>query len=239
MPSETPALVYAPGIDGTGRLLFRQQRLHDDYDVHCVAYPQDRTHTYADLAALVEGELYRAGPATLLAESFGGAVALMAALARPELVQRLVLVNTFAHYPRHFYIRLAAAVGPWLPAWPSSLLRTTRGGLFLSPDVSWEVRRRWFELTADVPLSAFGRRFALIADVDLRARLTELAMPTLVLAAPDDHVVPPVAGRLLARQIKGATLVEPRTSHAALVHPAVDVAELLARYFGPSPNRCN
>jgi len=78
-----------------------------------------------------------------------------------------------------------------------------------------------------------------VANADLRARLTELAMPTLVLAAPDDHVVPPVAGRLLARQIKGATLVEPRTSHAALVHPAVDVAELLARYFGPSPNRCN
>src|SRR5437660_773070 len=139
-----PALVYAPGIDGTGRLLFRQQRLHQEFDVRCVAYPQDRTHTYPDLVALVERELERAGGAVLLAESFGGAVALMAALARPELVRPLVLVNTFAHYPRQFYIGLAAAVGPWLPAWPSSLLRTTRGGLFLSPDVPRDVRRRWF-----------------------------------------------------------------------------------------------
>src|SRR5262245_1570215 len=228
MPSDKPALVYAPGIDGTGRLLFRQERLLAEYDVRCVAYPQDRTHTYADLVALVERELEEAGGSTLLAESFGGAVALMAALARPALVHRLVLVNTFAYYPRQFYIGLAAAVGPWLPSLPShSLTRPLRGAPFFGRRVAFEVRQRWWDLTADVPMSAFGRRFALIADVDLRPRLGELAMPTLVLAAPDDHVVPPVAGRLLARRIKGAKLIEPRAGHAAMVHPDVDIAALL------------
>jgi hypothetical protein len=34
--SRTP-LVYAPGIDGTGRLLFRQTQLHEAFDVRCVA----------------------------------------------------------------------------------------------------------------------------------------------------------------------------------------------------------
>src|SRR5262245_57708052 len=228
MPSDKPALVYAPGIDGTGRLLFRQERLLAEYDVRCVAYPQDRTHTYADLVALVERELEEAGGSTLLAESFGGAVALMAALARPELVRRLVLVNTFAYYPRQFYIALAAAVGPWLPALPSHpLTRPMRGALFFGSEVSAEVRRRWWDLTADVPMSAFGRRFALIAEIDLRPRLAEIRIPTLVLAAPDDQIVHPVAGQLLARAIRGAQLVEPRAGHAAMVHPAVDMAKLL------------
>src|SRR5262245_34743455 len=157
-----PSLVYAPGIDGTGRLLFRQARLHEAYDVRSIAYPQECSHTYADLAALIVRELELAGGGVLLAESFGGAVALYAALARPDLVRRLVLVNTFAYYPRRAYIDLLAVAGPFLPALPSHpLTRPMRGALFFSPDIAMEDRRRWWDLTADVPMSAFGRRFAL------------------------------------------------------------------------------
>jgi len=233
MPSSKPALIYAPGIDGTGRLLFRQQALHDAYDVRCVAYPQDRTHTYADLAGMFARELECAGGATLLAESFGGAVALMVALARPRLVQRLVLVNTFAYYPRRAYIELPALAGPYLPAVPSHpVSRPIRRALFFGSGVPAADRRRWWDVTACVPVSAFGRRFTLIADLDLRPRLSELPMPTLVVAAPDDHVVPPVAGRLLARRIPGAKLVEPRAGHAAMVHPAVDIAKLIETTIG-------
>jgi pimeloyl-ACP methyl ester carboxylesterase len=224
--------VYAPGIDGTGRLLFRQTHLHETFDVRCVAYPQDRTHTYADLAALVIAELGRAGGATLLAESFGGAVALFAALERPELVHRLVLVNTFAHFPRRTYIGLLSLIGPYLPASPSHpISRPIRGPLFFARDVPAEDRRRWWDLTADVPMSAFGRRFELIRGLDLRPRLGEIRVPTLVLAAPNDHVVPPVAGRLLARRIPGATLIEPPAGHAAMVHPRVDMAEIIERFL--------
>lgn len=223
-----PTLVYAPGIDGTGRLLFRQARLHESYDVRCVAYPQDHTHSYADLAALVEQELGHAGGGVLLAESFGGAVALMVALARPELVRRLVLVNTFAYYPRRVHIEALALVGPYLPTKPSHpLTRPLRSMLFFAPDVPRDIRRQWWELTADVPMSAFGRRFQLITGLDLRPRLPELRMPTLVLAAPNDHVVPPVAGHLLARRIPGAKLAQPRAGHAAMVHPQVDMAKLM------------
>src|SRR5262249_8719095 len=68
-------LVYLPGIDGTGRLLFRQRRLFEEYDVRCVGYPQDRPSTYAELAALGEEQLLPEG-GIVLAESFGGAVAL-------------------------------------------------------------------------------------------------------------------------------------------------------------------
>src|SRR5690606_23344359 len=102
----TPRLpvVYLPGIDGTGRLLFRQERLLAGFHVRCVSYPQDDRHTYPDLVALGARALEETGPAVLLAESFGGAVALLIALQRPELVRRLVLVNSFARYPRRLPI---------------------------------------------------------------------------------------------------------------------------------------
>src|SRR5689334_23075669 len=94
LPRPGGPLLYLPGLDGTGRLLHRQPGLHAGYAVHCLSYPQDRPQTYTQLADAVIARLEETGPAVVLAESFGGAVALTAALARPELVRRLVLVNT-------------------------------------------------------------------------------------------------------------------------------------------------
>src|SRR5215207_6323956 len=110
-----PFLLYLAGLDGTGRLLHRQQQLHEDYQVECVAYPQDAVHSYGELADLAIGALERAGGGVVLAESFGGAVALLATLRRPELVRRLVLVNTFAYFPRGAIINLFAWLGRYLP----------------------------------------------------------------------------------------------------------------------------
>ncbi len=222
-------LVYLPGLDGTGRLLHRQPALHQQYEVHCASYPQDHPSTYAQLAGLAIRHLEKAGPGVLLAESFGGAVALTAALARPELVRRMVLVNTFAYYPRQPVIRLAAWLGRWLPHRPSHpMTRGLRGVFFFPPDVSAPERAEWWDRTADVPMSAFGHRFPMIAALDLRERLPSIDVPTLVLAARNDRVVPPTAGKDLARRLPRARLIQPPVGHAALIHPLIDVARLLA-----------
>ncbi|MFL5338816.1 MAG: alpha/beta fold hydrolase [Gemmataceae bacterium] len=221
-------VVYIPGLDGTGRLLFRQPRLHAEYDVRCISHPQDSTHTYADLVANAAKPLEESGGGIVLAESFGGAVALRLALERPELVRRLVLVNTFAWFPRRAYIEPLAWFGPLLPAKRShSASRSFRSLLFFSPDIAAADRTKWWDLTADVPLSAYGRRFGLIAGLDLRPWLPEIQTPALVIAAPDDRVVPASAGRSLAQRLPNARLLQPRVGHTALIHPRLDLAELL------------
>jgi pimeloyl-ACP methyl ester carboxylesterase len=228
MSDRRPLVVYLPGLDGTGRLLYRQPRLHERYEVHCVSYPQDNRHSYADLVALAIEPLERAGGGIVLAESFGGAVSLKLALERPELVHRLVLINTFAWFPHRLYIELLAAIGPNLPAKPSNpASRPLRGIVFFSPDVAPEVRRQWWDLTADVPMNAMGHRFYLIERLDRRPQLCEIRTPTLVVASPDDRVVPHNAGVTLARRMPNAHLLQPRVGHAAMVHPAIDVAAML------------
>lgn len=222
-------VVYLPGVDGTGALLFRQERLYAEFDVRCVTYPQDDRHTYADLVARALGALRETGPATVLAESFGGGVALQAALAHPELVSRLVLVNTFAYYPRRLFIDVAGTVGPWLP-WRTNLraTRSVRGYFFFGPLVSREVGSGWWDRTDAVPMRVYGHRFRLLRDLDLRSRLGEVRAPAVVFAAPNDWVVPAVAGRLLAKRLPRAKLLPPaRTGHAALIDPRVDVAAWL------------
>ncbi len=227
---DRPQVVYLPGLDGTGRLLHRQSGLHARYRVDCVSYPHDRPASYEELAELGAEHIRAAGgrPAIVLAESFGGAVALTLALRHPELVERLLLVNTFAWYPSRLLIWLGATFGRFLPARPSPPhSRRLRGWFFFAPDVPPGERDEWWDRTADVPMRAFGQRMRLIHGLDLRRRLHEVRRPALVIASLDDKVVPCRAGRELARLLPCARLVLVRVGHAALVHPSIDLARLL------------
>ncbi|MBN9119122.1 MAG: alpha/beta hydrolase [Planctomycetes bacterium] len=221
-------VVYLPGIDGTGRLLFRQERLNAEFAVRCVSYPQDDRHTYADLVKLGVRALEETGPGVVLAESFGGAVALMVALERPDLVRRLVLVNTFARYPRRLFIDVAGLVGPWLPMRPPfAATRTVRGWFFFEPGVARADSDAWWERTKDVPLRVYGHRCRLLRDVNLLPRLCEVRAPAVVFVAPNDRVVPAPAGRVLARLLPRAKRIELSVGHAGLIDPRVDVAAWL------------
>ena len=230
-----PRLLYLPGLDGTGRLFHRQTDLGKSYRVLCQSYAHDKKTTYEALAEEAVSRLRDDGadrPAVVVAESFGGAVALTLALLHPEWVERLVLVNTFAWYPRRFLIRAAALLGGLSRSKPSpAFTRPFRGRFFFAPDVSREEQNAWWERTADVPVRAFWRRACMIARLDLRPRLGEIQVPALVLVAADDKIVPPKAGRELAERLPHAELIERRVGHAALVHPSVNLADLLEHWI--------
>ncbi len=227
-------LVYLPGIDGTGRLLHRQQRLFQEYDVRCVNYTQDRPNTYEELVELGEEQLGQEG-AIVLAESFGGAVAFMLALKCPERVHQLVLVNTFAYYPRRPLIHLLAFLGRFPPRRPCAVwTRGLRGILFFPPGTSKAEQDAWWELTADVPMWTYGMRCRLLAKLDLRHRLQEIQCPTTIFVAPNDRIVPPPAGRLIAKLLPNARLIEKPLGHVAMIHPDVDVAQWLCQAKQPA-----
>src|SRR5262249_53155887 len=159
----------------------RQTGLHERFSLRCVSYPQDDRHTYPDLVAIGSRHLEETGPGVILAESFGGAVGLMIALERPDLVRRLVLVHTLAWYPRRLFIRLLALVGPWLPNRPTHpATRRVRGLFFFGPRIPKADQDAWWDLTADVPMRAYGHRFRLLAELDLRPRLSEIVIPAIV-----------------------------------------------------------
>jgi pimeloyl-ACP methyl ester carboxylesterase len=230
MLDDRPQVVYLPGLDGTGRLLHRQPGLHARSRVDCVSYPHDRLSSYDELAELGADRIRAAGsqPAVVVAESFGGAVALTLALRYPELVERLVLVNTFAWFPSRLLILLGATFGRYFPQRPSPPhTRGVRGWFFFAPEIPKSERDEWWNRTADVPMRSFGYRMKLIQGLDLRPRLREIRTPALVVASLNDKVVPCRAGRELARLLPNARLLLARVGHAALIHPRIDLAKLL------------
>ncbi len=83
-------------------------------------------------------------PVYLLGESFGGVLALAVAEARPDLVDRVVLVNPATSFPRSLWPML----GPFLPQVPKVsmclwLLLITLLSLLQSYPETWHMHQTW------------------------------------------------------------------------------------------------
>ncbi|MEO6121449.1 MAG: alpha/beta fold hydrolase [Acidimicrobiales bacterium] len=190
-----------------------------------------RPEPATDLLAAAD-QLGRAGgPATDVGYSLGGRVALHLALARPDLVERLVLVSTTAGIDREAdrAARRTAddALADWLELQGVErfLERWLAQPLFagLAPDAAGLEARR--ENTA-AGLAAALRRLGAGTQEPLWDRLVALDMPVLVVAGRRDTHYCELARRLVAAIGPNATLaVIPDAGHAChLEHPATFAA---------------
>lgn len=172
--------------------------------------------------------------------SLGGEIALAWARRAPRQVRRLALIGATPCFTAR-------------PGWPCAT----------PPAVLGEFRRRLGEdragtlarfVAAQAKGDARGRRFggalqrssagaapddvlaagldALLA-ADLRGRLREVAQPTLVLHGAHDRVVPPAAGRRLARALPNARFELMRScAHAPFLSQPGKVARALREFLG-------
>ncbi len=197
--------------------------------------PLTLTAMAEDVAALL-GDL-QAAPAHVVGLSLGGCVAQVLAVSRPALVRSLTLVNTFArlrpagwHGVRRLLKRL------WLLCFASMPVNAAyiAEGLFPRPD------QAPFRAAAIASLSKNSRRtyFASIRAIlgfDMRARLTGLRCPTLIVAGDRDTTVSLGAKEELHRLIPGAELVIVRDSGHATPYDQMEffnqaVIEFVAKH---------
>jgi pimeloyl-ACP methyl ester carboxylesterase len=232
-----PPFVYVCGIEGTGRLFYKQAAdLARDHTVVSFALRGEGRYAMARLVedlAWVVRDVGR-GPATVLGESFGGLLTLAAALEHRELFERMILVNTFAHFSDRLRIHAGCVLFPLA----YSLLKTyrTRSArrFLFGEDVSEEDRREFRERTRTVPREGYLSRLRIIRDTDLRPRLKEIGTPALVVAGTEDRFLDSVsAARLLAASLPRARLkLLEGTGHVALLSPRVRVREWLGEFDG-------
>jgi class 3 adenylate cyclase/pimeloyl-ACP methyl ester carboxylesterase len=153
--------------------------------------------------------------ATIHAHSEGGAVACLFAATYPERTERLILQGCFARwvrapdyeigFDRASFDGLTAAVARH---WGT---RETKIVALLAPSqVGDEAYLRWamrFERQSLTPRDLLSAG-ALNAEIDVRGVLPAIRVPTLVVHARQDRLVPVEHGRYLAANIPGATLAE-------------------------------
>lgn len=146
------------------------------------------------------------GGALLVGHSFGGAVAIEAALAAPERWAGLVLVASGAR------LRVAPAildaVAAATPAAPFRL------DFAFGPDVDLAVVAAYHSAAAATPPATTLADWRACDAFDQRSRLAELALPVLVVHGDADRLTPPRFQEWLGQAIPGATrAVVPGAGH--------------------------
>ncbi|MGH2686846.1 MAG: adenylate/guanylate cyclase domain-containing protein [Actinomycetota bacterium] len=149
--------------------------------------------------------------AAVFGASEGGAMAALFAATHPSRTTALVLYGAF---PRV----LAAPDWPGVPPeeWDARQQEAqTRfgGGVPLeewAPSAATPERQAWWGTLERVGASPGATRvlMAMVRDIDIRAVLPTISVPTLVLHRRGDRVVPVLAGHYMASVIPGARLVE-------------------------------
>jgi pimeloyl-ACP methyl ester carboxylesterase len=228
-----PLLVYVAGLDGTGELLFKQiPGLSQAYRVVTFRSRDHGLFTYDDLADDVASIINDVGgrSATIVAESFGGAVALTFALRYRAMVDRLVIVNSFARFHARAKIKIAVLLSSMLPFWITFPARAVANTIGLRADgVKREDRAHFFKIIRTVKREGYVRRLKIIKDLNLENRLSEIKAPTLFIAGDRDLLIPSVKeANAMARQMPNATVKVVRgAGHACLLSSRVRLAELL------------
>jgi 3-oxoadipate enol-lactonase len=230
---EGPPVVLVPGLDGTGLLFYAQvERLAQRHRVATFRLREDASNMetlVADLRLVVEQQR---GPVTLIGESFGGALSLAFAIARPALVERLVIINSFPYFAPQARLRLGYHL---LRATPWGVMRIVRhltAFRMHSRQTHRNELRKFHELMRETTRQGYLSRLSILRTYDVRSRLPELRVPTLLLASDCDHLVPAVEqATLMASLIPGATVrVLEGHGHVCLLAPDIDLARILAEW---------
>jgi pimeloyl-ACP methyl ester carboxylesterase len=173
-----------------------------DFPGHGRSSGVDGLPTVADYTDVLVAFVQRVGlrPFVTIGRSLGGAVALTLALEHPELVRGLVVVATGARF------EIADSV---LES-TREVVSGRRGQQFtteaFSPTTGPEIMRRaWVEQVKTDPRVLHTDLLA-CRSFDVRRRLREIQVPTLVVAGADDRVMPVAAAEDLAAAIRGAEL---------------------------------
>lgn len=164
--------------------------------------------------------------AHVLGTSFGGMVAMHAALARPGRLRSLTLISTTP--ARAMFGAAADGLAAMRPeerrAFMLDAILTPEGR---TPELLAEVAEL---LTGRTPEQS-ARRFAALQSHDCTGRLAALAVPTLVVHGADDPLIPVAAAERIAAAVPGATLrVLPGLRHGLTVERREHTARLVSEF---------
>lgn len=240
-----PTLMYVPGIDGTGSLFYRQRPLLEQADYRVVTYrlrdeAPDMGTLVADLGDVLD-TVGAAGPVTLVGESFGGALSMSFAVAHPGRVSRMIILNSFPYFAPQARLRLAVAGLNMVPWKTMELVRRVTAFRLHSRHTHKREMRRFLELTKATTKSGYINRLRILMRYDVRDQLPTLQVPTLFLAADQDHLVPAVKQARLMKELAPNARIRVLEGHGhiCLIAPDLDLAALIDEWQTPEASLSN
>jgi 3-oxoadipate enol-lactonase len=235
-------LVHAVGVDLTywGDQIEMLQASYDvvAYDLpgHGGSAKPAKGFGFADAVATLSKVITdaNAGPAHIVGLSVGGMIAQNLALARPDLIRSLGLVDTISTFPDTVRAALRDRAKLTRSEGMGAILKQTLERWFTEdfakrrPDVIDRITKT---LLADDPEIHAGM-WEMIATLDTAPRLPGLDKPALVVVGEHDPTTPVAASRAIAERIPGAVLhIVPNASHMAPLEKPALVNDILQGFL--------
>lgn len=229
-------LVLVPGLDGTGLLFYRQVPLLERRYAVTTHRLRDSAVHIDELVSELDARVTAAAPdrrVTLVGESFGGALSLTYALAHPDRVERLVIVNSFPYFGPQARLWLGYHLLRATPWGVMRMVRQLTAFRMHSPRTGRDELRQFHHLMRATTREGYLSRLRMLREYDLRARLADLRAPVLFLAADRDHLVPAVEqARLMATVAPRATVrVLEGHGHICLIAPDLDLCAIIDEWI--------
>ena len=230
---EGPPLIYIPGLDGTGLLFYRQARLLSrrfrviTFRLRDDALSMDTL--VAEIARHLDDAVPDGTPAIVVGESFGGALAMRFVLAHSERVRALVILNSFSRITPKIKLYAAITAARIVPWGTMRIVRRLTASRLHSSHTHRDEINRFLLLTRATTRIGYINRLRILTHYDVRRRLKDIHIPTLFLAADEDHLIPSVkqAAYMSARVPNAIMRVLHGHGHGCFLAPDLDLDEIL------------
>jgi pimeloyl-ACP methyl ester carboxylesterase len=172
--------------------------------------PRDSIWVYADwLAAFVKT---LPGKPVLTGHSMGGAIAMALALTSPGMALGLVLAGTGAK------LGVSPALLDLCRSGDATAVAKLLDKSAYGPLTSPEKVQEWNREFAPADCSTYLADFTACNSFDVRGRLSDITLPTLVICGSEDQLTPPKYSRYLADQLVNAEFEEiPQGGHMLML----------------------
>ncbi|MDE5075336.1 MAG: alpha/beta hydrolase [Trichodesmium sp. St5_bin2_1] len=240
---ELPLFVFLSAMDGTGKLLRSQlSRLSTAFDIRCLSIPQNDLSTWDQLSEKtinlikIEQEAAPKRPVYLCGESFGGCLALKVALNTPELLDKLILVNSATSFSQQPIVKYGSYLTQYLPTYLYRLsVAATLPFLGALGQIEPEERQALLRAMQSVSQHSAIWRLGLMRSFEVKKNeLKNFPKSTLIIASAADRLLPSVSqAKFLVKYLpKAQMVILPNSGHACLLEADVDLYEIIRGQWG-------
>jgi 3-oxoadipate enol-lactonase len=173
-------------------------------------------------------------PAYIAGISLGGLISLQTVLDFPELMEKAILINAFAHLrPRKldqwFYMLVRFIAVHTLGINVQAKYVSQR--IFPDPHQEY-LRIKFIEQISQSNPKVYRATMRVIAWYDVRNRLCEVKIPTLIITGENDSTVSPANQQFLAQNIKNSRqVIIPNAGHAVTIDQPETINEEIVKFL--------